>query len=369
MNIKSVKDYIALPLLYNHWYVAGTVTEFSEHPKAKILLEKSIVFYRTSSGELTALQNRCLHRAYPLSKGKLEGDNIVCGYHGARFNTEGELVRIPCQKRTPKLKLRKYPVKEIGPLVMIWMGDGEADESRYPESGLSHLADPAVKILDGYYHVKGSYLFMQENLHDLTHIPYLHRESFNVDDRFFDAPPPEVTKTDRGVVAKQIHGEHTLRTFLTPSVLTAVEDKQLWRVDYDVAPSPGLHLNQIITGFGEKEGDGNESDLMNTHIMHFLTPETKTTCHYWFAISIDYFSSGDEAFLEAMPAFFERGFLEDLDACDSMQQLLNTETGDFKDANFAGDKSGMLFRGVMLGWAKEEYADLIASNKLAVDDA
>ena len=53
-QIRSVKDYINMPLLYNHWYVAGFGEEFGRKPKAKTLLERSIVFYRTEAGELTA---------------------------------------------------------------------------------------------------------------------------------------------------------------------------------------------------------------------------------------------------------------------------------------------------------------------------
>lgn len=36
-------------------------------------------------GDLCALQDECSHEAYPLSDGELEGDQIVCIYHGARF--------------------------------------------------------------------------------------------------------------------------------------------------------------------------------------------------------------------------------------------------------------------------------------------
>ena len=37
-------------------------------------------------GELCALKDECSHEAYPLSDGDLEGDQIVCIYHGARFD-------------------------------------------------------------------------------------------------------------------------------------------------------------------------------------------------------------------------------------------------------------------------------------------
>lgn len=362
-KIKNVKDYISMPLLYNHWYIAGKCDEFTQTPTAKTLLEKPIVFYRTELGELTALQNRCLHRAYPLSKGKLEGDNIVCGYHGARYNPDGELVRVPCQNRAPNLKLRKYPVREIGSFVLIWMGEGEPDESRFPTKSVSHLANPKFRSIDGYHLVKGNYLFMQENLHDLTHIPYLHRDTFKVDDRFLENKPT-ITQTERGVLARRVHEESTTRHFLSPSVLKQLEDKKLWRVDYGIAPSPGIYEALVLTGEGEKEGDCNENNLMNQYLLHFLTPETKSTCHYWFSASLDHGTgSEDDQFWEMFPKFFEAGFLQDLDACNSMQQLLDQETDTFKDIHFAGDQHGILFRKVILSWAKEEYGEVIVSDK------
>ena len=79
-DIRSVKDYVKMPFLFNHWYVAGMGEEFDRTPKERTLLERSLVFYRTEAGELVALQNRCLHRSFPLSESKLVGDNLVCGY-------------------------------------------------------------------------------------------------------------------------------------------------------------------------------------------------------------------------------------------------------------------------------------------------
>jgi len=35
---------------------------------------------------------RCLwHRLVPLSKGRLDGDTVVCGYHGLKYNAQGPL--------------------------------------------------------------------------------------------------------------------------------------------------------------------------------------------------------------------------------------------------------------------------------------
>ena len=109
-QIKDIKRFVKLPFVYNHWYVAGLSEEFNRTPKARTLLDQSIVFYRTEAGELTALQNRCLHRSFPLSEGRLEGDLLVCGYHGIRYAPSGLIARVPSQQqRCPNRQLRKYP--------------------------------------------------------------------------------------------------------------------------------------------------------------------------------------------------------------------------------------------------------------------
>lgn len=356
INIKSVKEFVESPFLYDQWYVAGTVEEFDRNPKSRRLLEQSIVFYRTEAGELNAMQNRCLHRAFPLSKGKMEGDNLKCGYHGACYNTEGEIVRIPGQKSpVPKKKLRKYPVKEVGKFVLIWMGEGEADMSKFPTRSVTHYEDTTYRTINGYYHIKGSYLFMQENLHDLNHVPILHGDSFNMDERFLDLTPPlELSETDRGVLARRVH-VYGKDKFLPPSVMKEVEGKELWRVDYGVAPAPGIYEAQIITGFGENEGDGDRA--MNQYIMHFMTPETKTSCHYWWAVSLDHGTQGNEEFWDFFPGSFEIGFVEDVDACESMQSLLSEEGEAIRDVNFAADQHALMFRRQFAAWQIAEHGD------------
>jgi 3-phenylpropionate/trans-cinnamate dioxygenase ferredoxin subunit len=37
-------------------------------------------------GAICALRDQCSHEEYPLSDGELDGDHIVCAYHGARFD-------------------------------------------------------------------------------------------------------------------------------------------------------------------------------------------------------------------------------------------------------------------------------------------
>jgi nitrite reductase/ring-hydroxylating ferredoxin subunit len=45
----------------------------------------SLVLVRRN-GAVHALENHCPHIGLPLGKGKIEGDEIVCPFHGSRFN-------------------------------------------------------------------------------------------------------------------------------------------------------------------------------------------------------------------------------------------------------------------------------------------
>lgn len=350
MNVRNVKEYLELPLLHNHWYVAGFGDEFDQTPTARTLLEESIVFYRTGSGELIAMQNRCLHRSFPLSEGKVDGDQIVCGYHGACYGSDGQMVHVPTQSNAPNISLRTYPVKEVGPLILIWMGAGAADESRLPD--LAHLEDPAFRTMRGYYHVEGSYLLMQENLHDLSHVAYLHRETFQVDERFHENPT-EVEMTDRGAVAKRTH-LYDQASFLPPGVLQSMGDSPIWRTDWGVSPSPGIHEALIHTGKGENEGDDDAPKVQ--FIMHFLTPQTMTTCHYWWAVSLDH-GTDEDMFFEMAPQMFKAGFEEDVTAMKHMQELLTAHPAGFDESHFGSDKHGMMFRRVVQQWVNEEHGE------------
>jgi vanillate O-demethylase monooxygenase subunit len=349
-DIRKTNEYIKLPMLYNHWYVAGFTEEFDQDLKAKTLLERSIVFYRSESGELTALQNRCLHRSFPLSESIKEGDDIVCGYHGIRYNTDGEIVSIPSQSMCPNRKLRKYPVQESGPLVFIWMGEAEADMSKLPD--LPFLNDPDYATVKGFHELKGNYLFMQENLNDLTHFSYLHRNSFGFDDAFFDVEA-EIIETDEGNWCNRVEERWELATrLLPPDAQERAKGKKVKKWEGGLTVSPGVFKGYNPAFIGE-EGD-EDYEVLNGYVMHYLTPETATTSHYFWTVSMDFM---DQETVDATKEGIEFAFGEDLVAVENMQNLMNTDGTDFQDMNLAADKPSVLVRRKFLEWAKAEYGE------------
>jgi 3-phenylpropionate/trans-cinnamate dioxygenase ferredoxin subunit len=68
-------------------------------------------------GELYALEDKCTHEDFELSAGPIDGDQVECTLHGARFDLRtGEALCAPAYSAVPK-----FPVKrEDG---AIWTRD------------------------------------------------------------------------------------------------------------------------------------------------------------------------------------------------------------------------------------------------------
>lgn len=57
--------------------------------------------------QVYAFQDRCSHRDFPLSNGHLDGDQIECAWHGARFDVAtGRPLCLPAIKAVPVYDVR-----------------------------------------------------------------------------------------------------------------------------------------------------------------------------------------------------------------------------------------------------------------------
>src|SRR4051794_11901864 len=99
--------------LRNGWYPVMWASAVEHQPIARTVLDERIVLFRTSAGRVVVFEDRCCHRAAPLSRGKVVGEHLVCGYHGLRFAETGACVEIPGQAQVPPgAAVRSYPVVE-----------------------------------------------------------------------------------------------------------------------------------------------------------------------------------------------------------------------------------------------------------------
>jgi len=348
--MRNTQEYIKLPLLYNHWYVAGLADEFHHELIDKTILERSIVFYRKGNGELVALQNRCAHRSFPLSKSKLIGDNIRCGYHGIVFNSDGQIVEVPCQTNCPRnAGVLKYAVAERGPLVWIWMGDpADAKEDDIPETDC--LTNSDWTAMWGKKELEGNYLLMHENLADLSHLPFLHETTFGASEDWAEVPV-EVEREGDSVHYWRSTTEWSMAAPLYPPTVKLDQKKiegKLGATFVSPAMCRGWTRVEVID-----PKDGEQKSFL-TEINHYLTPEKHNAAHYYwsFARNCDIRNQEySDAFKEVVSAAFD----EDRVATKEMQTLLDEDKHNITDINIASDKSTIAVRMSILDMFKREH--------------
>lgn len=119
--------------LKNLWYFAHRGDRLKQGAMvAKTLLGEPILLARDADGIPFAIRDICPHRGIPLSKGRFDGREVECCYHGWRFNREGRCTAIPSlvegQKfNVERVGVQRYPCREVQG--NIWIFFGEADES------------------------------------------------------------------------------------------------------------------------------------------------------------------------------------------------------------------------------------------------
>lgn len=79
LHLQSALADETTPLLRNAWYVAALADEVTRQPLARRLLGVPVMLYRQLDGTPVALEDRCAHRSFPLSRGSIDGDTVVCG--------------------------------------------------------------------------------------------------------------------------------------------------------------------------------------------------------------------------------------------------------------------------------------------------
>jgi len=268
--------------LRNAWYVAGWSREFGRELRGETFLGERIVFYRTGDGKPVALEDACPHRKLPLSKGRLIGDTVECGYHGLTFNCQGSCVAAPTQPgRIPtRATVKSYPVADRYRLLWIWMGDPElADEDTiFP---VENYENPRWGCTDGgTLDIDCNYLWIVDNLLDPSHVAWVHVTSFG--GAGTDDEPLKVEKIDRGVlVSRWIMGK-------LPSPYYAGLVKfsgECDRLQHYEMCFPAIGLNKsVYTPAGT--GGPDMEILPETYInisYNFMTPiDADRTRYFWF---------------------------------------------------------------------------------------
>ena len=181
------------------WYPVLESREVRRRPLGVERLGQQLVFWRDSAGFVHGHPDRCPHLGASLRGGKVDGDSLVCPFHGFEFNQEGYCVHIPAQGRSGKIPggmaLKSFPLQEAHGFIWLWLG---FPRDCYPDV-------PFFSVLESQWQY-GSisaewpvhYTRAIENQLDVAHLPFVHRSTIGAGGRTF-VDGPYVETDDRSI--------------------------------------------------------------------------------------------------------------------------------------------------------------------------
>ena len=267
----------------NQWYVAGFAWELKEQPLARVLLNHPIVMFSTPDGGVAALEDRCCHRAVPLSCGTLEEGGIRCGYHGLKFAPTGQCIEVPGQGKIPgKAKVRAFPAAIRNQVIWVWFGaDADAQPTTQPPEIPAH-ENPRYTWKGGAFHYQAPYQLIHDNLLDLSHVGYLHGRTIGGNAKVHMEAPTIVTQDgDKVRVVRWMKNSQPPATYTAAWPFNGNIDR--WQeIDFH------LTYLQIFTGAvepGSEPLDNPDRGGFHMRGFHGITPETDSTTHYFWTMA------------------------------------------------------------------------------------
>jgi phenylpropionate dioxygenase-like ring-hydroxylating dioxygenase large terminal subunit len=329
-------------LLRNAWYIAAWADELrGEQPLARRICNEPIVLFRDGGGRVGALADRCCHRAAPLSMGTVVAEGIQCGYHGLIINRSGACVHIPGQRQIPEdARVRSYPVVEKDQLVWIWTGEpAQADPATLVD--FPYHNDPKTwPNRHDVYPIKAHYMLMVDNLMDLTHLGYLHARTVGGNPAAHVDAEMKTVRTPTGVkFTRWMRNSLPPPSYVKAAGFTGRVDR-CQEFEF-VAPSTVLQWTGAIeagTAFADPERDFR----FQFRLFHGLTPETDTSCYYFWSVANGYRqddpSATEQLYQEIAPTFVEDRVMVEA------QQARISELGEAGLVDIASDTARMQMR-------------------------
>lgn len=301
-------EFAMQPFVRNAWYIAAWANEIDAGPVARRIMDEDLVLFRDGNGVAGALEDRCCHRGVRLSLGSPVANGIQCGYHGLVFGADGVCVDNPGETtKADTYQVRAFPVVERQHMIWIWMGDAaRADESLIVDYPFHDMNDWPFHY--GHYEIGANYMFMIDNLMDLTHLGYVHTSTIGGDPDSHNDAEMTTTRTENGA--------HFIRWMIDvpppPSFANAGSfDGKIDRwSDFEyVGPSTVLQWGGALpTGTGAKE-NRNQGGGLNLRLIHHATPAADDTFHYFFSAAVQGHATDSPSskgfFADVLEAFHE----------------------------------------------------------------
>nr|WP_322761633.1 aromatic ring-hydroxylating dioxygenase subunit alpha [Frankia sp. Cr2] len=189
------------PSLRRGWHPVARSSDLGDEPVPVRLLGEHWAIARLDD-HVVAFADRCPHRLAPLSAGRVDGPELVCGYHGWRFVASGECTAVPAlgpDVPAPK-QARATPAwgaaERHG---LVWLAPEEpfADIIDLPEA-----EDPAFDSVWLDIVLTSSCAgLLADNFLDTAHLPFVHADTIGAGEETI-VPPYKVTPDGNGFRAR-----------------------------------------------------------------------------------------------------------------------------------------------------------------------
>lgn len=319
-------------ILAQHWYPVARIEDVTSRPQQVMLLDVKMALYRTESDNIHLVRDICPHRGVPLTKGWVEGENIVCPYHGLQYNAEGQCVKIPAQPELTKISARfsltKFPVVEKYGLVWTSIFSRDESSANFPELDTWDMTEHQ-SILPPYVDIAGSSGRQLEGFIDVAHFAWVHQQSFATREN------PVVPKylTERTVYG--LHTEYVSDVSNYPHGLQHMAPEGfLWKRVFDVYPP----FSAILTVHFPQQGI--------LKILNACCPVSYNKTRLFVPLTRNFDTTGD---LEAVYEFNAQIFAEDQDMVES-QKPEELPLDITMEAHFEADRSSTLYRRILAEW-------------------
>jgi vanillate O-demethylase monooxygenase subunit len=357
----------------NCWYVAAMTHEVPAGTvMSRIICNQPMAIFRSHKGEVSALLDRCPHRLFPLSAGRVEERGLRCGYHGLVFGNAGRCAEIPSQQEIPpNACVEAFPVRERHGLIWVWPGEKAlAADTPLPgfETGEGYKAglDFSCLVPSDTWGVAGphvislnaNYMLAVDNLLDLTHTAFVHADTFD------NAGVLDSQRTVKPVGQGQLIDFFGFKNSMSEPLRKGyILDEKVPLFDnyletYWQSPGVMILVHGAVPEGGDREAEG--AIVLNTNI---ITPATDKSCHYFWAQSV-YRNRGDGAVRDLWEIMTRAAFAEDEDTLEKQQANLNrfgcVSLADDVALTLRADKAIVLARRIVSRMIREENVALNA---------
>ena len=156
------------------WHPVAYAADVGASPRGVTLLDEPLVLWRDGRGAAHAFRDVCVHRGTALSLGRVEGDEIVCAYHGWRYGGDGACTAIPQLAEPARVPARAraiaYPVVERYGLTWVALAP-----PRWPLPDVRELEDTAWRtVRTGPFAWTCDASRQVENFTDFGHFAFVH---------------------------------------------------------------------------------------------------------------------------------------------------------------------------------------------------